>query len=166
MRRSQSGVFRLGLREDRKVGIGVLPEIEEVLVSSLCLCHIPRQSQGTGQLQACQRADGIAKNDPRVIENPPEFGRGLGSAVRGQIRLAPDIDRIQTPEIVNEVRPGHGQIVRTRTFERLQRLIRIALTKRNEGAQHGQLVILRVSVLGKLLVQLTRKLLSVRETVR
>jgi len=69
--------------------------------------------------------------------------------VRGQIRFASDVDRIQTPEVVNKGRSSHGQIVRARNLERLQRLIRIATAKRKQGAQNRQLVILRVGVLGK-----------------
>jgi len=41
----QLGVFRLGLLEDRDVGVGVFPEGEEILVSSLCLALISRQSE-------------------------------------------------------------------------------------------------------------------------
>jgi hypothetical protein len=46
IRRSlQLGVFRLGLLEDRDIGVGVLPEGEEILVGSLCLGLISRQSE-------------------------------------------------------------------------------------------------------------------------
>jgi hypothetical protein len=38
-------VFRLGLFEDRDVGVGVFPEGEEFLVGGLCLSLISRQSE-------------------------------------------------------------------------------------------------------------------------
>ncbi len=46
IRRSlQLGVFRLRLLEDRDVGVGVFPESEEILVGSLCLGLVSRQSE-------------------------------------------------------------------------------------------------------------------------
>src|SRR5205809_695237 len=70
IRRSlQSGVFRLGLLEDRDVGVGVFPESEEILICSLCPGLISRHSERSAELQVRQCADGIADNDSAVIEN-------------------------------------------------------------------------------------------------
>src|SRR5208282_3204692 len=46
IRRSrQLGVFRLGLLEDRDIGVGVFPEIEEILVGGHCLGLISCQRE-------------------------------------------------------------------------------------------------------------------------
>jgi hypothetical protein len=46
VRRSlQPGVFRLGLLEDRDVGVGVLPESQEIPIGGLCFGRLSRQSE-------------------------------------------------------------------------------------------------------------------------
>ncbi len=98
IRRSlQPGVFRLGLLEDRDAGVGVFPEREEILVGSLCLVLISRQSERSAELQVRQCADGIADHDPPVSENFLEFPGGFDALVCGQIGLATHIDRIEGP---------------------------------------------------------------------
>ena len=42
----QPGVLRLGLFEDRQVGIGVLPQREEVLVGGAALARVATQGIG------------------------------------------------------------------------------------------------------------------------
>src|ERR1022692_3793402 len=49
--------------------VGVFPEAEEILVGSLCLGLISRQSERPAQLQARQCAYGIGENDARVVED-------------------------------------------------------------------------------------------------
>jgi hypothetical protein len=46
----QLGVLRLGLLEDREVGVSVFPQGEEVLVGHLCLGPIYGQDEGPLQL--------------------------------------------------------------------------------------------------------------------
>ena len=41
----QLGVFRLGFLEDRDVGVGVFPESKEILIRSLGLGFVSRQSE-------------------------------------------------------------------------------------------------------------------------
>jgi hypothetical protein len=48
----QLGVFRLGLLENRDVGVGVFPKSEEILVGCLCLGLISRQGVRSAQLQS------------------------------------------------------------------------------------------------------------------
>ena len=61
----QLGVFRLGLRQDRDVGVGVFPQGEEILVGSLRLGWISGQRERSAQLQVRQCAYGIRADDPR-----------------------------------------------------------------------------------------------------
>jgi hypothetical protein len=84
----QLGVFRLGLLEDRDVGVGVFPEIEEILVGSLGLGLVPRQNERSAALQVRQRADGIGGDDPAMIENFLKLGGGFRALERGKISQA------------------------------------------------------------------------------
>src|SRR5205823_7573988 len=63
LRLLQFGVFRLGLLKNRDVGVGVLPERQEILVSSLCLGLIAQQSESSAQLQMRQSAHRIGANN-------------------------------------------------------------------------------------------------------
>src|ERR1035438_346943 len=90
----QPGVFRFGLLEDRDVGVSVFPEAEEILVSSLCLDLVARDSERSTELQVRQCADGIADYDPAVIENLLEFRCCRDAFVCSQAGEATHIDRI------------------------------------------------------------------------
>src|ERR1035438_3626433 len=92
------GVFRLGLDEDRDVWVGVFPEREEGLVGGVCLGRIPRQSQGSGQLQARNCAYWIGGNDAAVIENSLELRRGFEVPVRQQKGLTAQVHWIEVSE--------------------------------------------------------------------
>jgi hypothetical protein len=57
----QLGVFCLGLLEDRDIGVAVLPEHEEILIRSLGILirslglgFVSRQSECSAQLQVCR----------------------------------------------------------------------------------------------------------------
>jgi len=84
----QLDVFCLRLPENRNVGVRVVPEREEILVASSCLGGISRQRECSAELQARQRADGIADHNPAVIENLLEFCRRFDSLMCGQMRFA------------------------------------------------------------------------------
>ena len=98
----QLDVFCLRLPENRNVGVRVVPEREEILVASSCLGGISRQRECSAELQARQRADGIADHNPAVIENLLEFCRRFDSPMCGQMRFATHIDRIKGPEDRNK----------------------------------------------------------------
>src|ERR1017187_10316770 len=106
----QPGVFRLGLDEDRDVGVGVFPKGEEILVGSLCPGLISRHGERSAELQVCQWADGIADHDAAMIENLLEFRGGFGALVCGQIGEATDIDRIEGPEETMDAAARRAQL--------------------------------------------------------
>jgi len=118
----QFRVFRLSLLQDGDVGVGVFPEDEEVLVGGAGLGeggawergHLARsllfptggrdarapsyagfQCVRSAQAQVRQRADRLVQDDARVVENFLEFGGCRGTLVRGQVRLAPQVDRVK-----------------------------------------------------------------------
>src|ERR1044071_9632449 len=59
----QSGVFGFGLLKNRDVGVGALPERQEILVGAHCLGLIAQQSAGSAQLQMRQSAHRIGANN-------------------------------------------------------------------------------------------------------
>ena len=61
-----------------------------------------------------QRADGIADNDPAVIENFLEFRSGFGALVRGQIGLPARINRIEGSKETMYAAAGLSQLIGNR----------------------------------------------------
>ena len=122
----QLGVFRLRLREDRDVGVGVFPEREEILVGSLRLDRISRQRERSAQLQVRQCADGIAGNDPAMIENFLEFRSGFGALVCSQIGQAAHIDGIEDSEEPRSAAERRPQIIGHGDFQQFDGLGRVA----------------------------------------
>src|ERR1700730_8920863 len=70
----QPGVLRLRLHQNRNVGVGVFPEREEILVGSLRLDLVCRQSESSAQLQVRQCTDGIRAHDATMIEKLLKLG--------------------------------------------------------------------------------------------
>jgi hypothetical protein len=77
----QLGVFRLGLLEDRDVGVGVFPEAKEILVGSLGLGLISGQDKRSAELQVRQRTDGIGGDDPAMTQNFLKLRSGFRALV-------------------------------------------------------------------------------------
>ena len=135
---TQLRVFRLGLLEDRDVGVGVFPECEEILVGSLCLGLISRQSERSAELQVRQCADGIADHDPAVIENLLEFRGGFGALVCGQIGLATHIDRIEGPEESVNAAARRAQFIGNGDLQQFDSLGRLAMVQCEKCAKRRQ----------------------------
>src|SRR5580658_2754441 len=84
----QLRVLRLGFFQDGDVGVGVLPEQEEVLVLGLCFCHIVRQSVSSSEAQMRKRPDEFVLEKSRMVKNLLELcsrciatlGEQIGSA--------------------------------------------------------------------------------------
>src|SRR5258708_6121778 len=84
----QLGEFSSGLREDRDVGVGVLPQCEEVLEGSPGVCRVARERGATRQTQVRNRIvqspiriePGTTPTGAFVIQDLPELGRGLSAS--------------------------------------------------------------------------------------
>ena len=74
-------VFHPRVLENRDVRIGIIPEGEEILISSFCLNRISRERERPAELQARQRADRIGEDDPAMVEDLLKFGRGFRTSV-------------------------------------------------------------------------------------
>src|ERR1700694_897373 len=79
----QLRVLRLGLLQDRDVGVGVFPEGQEVLVCTLRFRCIACHRVGATELEMGQRAGHEVPYDASVIQQLLELG-GCGSSVVGQ----------------------------------------------------------------------------------
>jgi len=66
-------LFRLGLPEDRDIRVRILPELEEILVSSPCLGLFSEQRKRSAELQVRERAYGITDDDSAAVDNLLEF---------------------------------------------------------------------------------------------
>src|SRR5260370_23078442 len=99
-------VLRLGLLQDRDVGIGVFPQCEEIPVvgerpgagsvgcDSLICASLQRI--GTRQSETRQRGVRTVADDSAAVDEFLELTRGSAALTSGQVRLASPIRRIQT----------------------------------------------------------------------
>src|SRR5271163_2186123 len=78
----QPRVLRLGLLQDRDIGVGVFPERQKILIRDARLGTISGKRVGSGQAQVRQRADDFVGDNAGVIQNFPEFD-GSGGALTG-----------------------------------------------------------------------------------
>src|SRR5271165_4403009 len=103
----QVRVFCLGFFQDGDVGISFLPEGEEVLICSLCLCCVALQSVGATKLQTSESANGSVQYDSAMVENFLKLSRGFFALARGQVGFSANIDRIQgRPAVTAVSRPS------------------------------------------------------------
>jgi hypothetical protein len=91
----QLRVLRIGLFQDRNVGVGVFPEGEEVLIGGFCFGGVALHGIRSTQLEMSQYADGIPDHYSEMIQNFLKFPGGLSALARGQVRLATRIDGIR-----------------------------------------------------------------------
>lgn len=67
--------FQLGVLENRNIGIGIRPELQEFLTGDFRFDPVPGQHQRACKLYVSYCADGIAYHNPWVIDNLVEFRR-------------------------------------------------------------------------------------------
>ena len=87
-------VLSSGLFQDGDFRIGILPELQEIVVGKLGVRPIIGHHVCPRQLKARHRADRIADHDSAMIQNSLELGHRFHSAVRRKIGFASDIARI------------------------------------------------------------------------
>src|SRR5215471_17921411 len=83
----QPGVFRLGLLENRDVGVGILPNGQEILIGTPGLDSVARNNVRSAQLQVRQGAYRIGEHDAAVIEDLLKFRGGLLAKSCCKVRL-------------------------------------------------------------------------------
>ena len=108
----QLRVLRLGLFQDRDVGISVFPEREEIFVSSersdaggvgvSALRSSRLQCVRTSHAQMRQRSRPTVPNDPIVVNDFLELSGRRSGLARFEICLATYVDVIEAGEIADE----------------------------------------------------------------
>ncbi len=93
-------VFRFGLLKDGNVGIGVLPECEEILIRSAALGGVALQRIGTCELEMGQRADGFIQNNATMVEDSLKLSRRFAAPMCGKIGFSSHIYGVQIRPIV------------------------------------------------------------------
>jgi anti-sigma B factor antagonist len=76
----QLGVFSFGLLEDRNIGVGVLPHLEEILVRRLGLGVIARENVSAAKPEMRERADGRISREAGVFDDVFGFVNDAHSA--------------------------------------------------------------------------------------
>ena len=156
-------VLRPGLLEERDIGIGGLPEVQEVIVGHTGLRPIPVKSVGARQSEAGHRAQRKVQNDAAVIDDFLELRRRFLALPRLKVGL---------PAKVHGTHRAHNEG------------LRLAKLVRRSGSQHldgpgaipgiefdgcpdgRQPVSLHDGVLWKVLVKTIGKFLCQRRLVR
>ena len=92
----QLHVLRLGLLQDRDVGVGVFPQGEKVLVGSFRLGSVALQGVGATKAKMCQRTDGFVHHDSTMVEDFLKLGSSFTALMRRQIGFAAHVDGVET----------------------------------------------------------------------
>jgi hypothetical protein len=87
-------MLRLGLLQDGDVGVGVLPEREEVLIFVAGLGGIALQDVGSRESDMGERANGFVADDAGVVEDFWELGGCGGTVLGGEIGLDAQVNGI------------------------------------------------------------------------
>src|SRR5579872_6122757 len=83
----QLGVFRLGLLEDGKIGVSVLPHGKEILIGGAGSGGVMLGGQGAGQTELRQRVINGERREGAAVEKLAELRGCVGSIAAGQVRL-------------------------------------------------------------------------------
>ena len=119
----QFGGFSLGLLHCRKIGIGILPECQEIPVNSGRSRAIPGSGQSSGQLEPRHRSHRIVQHDSGMIQNLLKFSRCLAMAAHPGICKATHVDRIHRSEKCARIKgcAGNSDVIRCRHLRHFER---------------------------------------------
>src|SRR4029077_11163599 len=88
-------ILRLGFFQYVNIGVGILPESEELLVGGFCFCCVTRKSVGARQSQASERTDKIVDHYAAVIDELLELDRSGRPVTCHELRFAAKISRVE-----------------------------------------------------------------------
>lgn len=135
----QPGELGFGLLKDRAVRVGVRPERQKILVGSLRAHRVTRQRECPRKLDARRGTDRIVEDDAGVVEDLLELRRRLSTLVRGQVREATDVDRIEGAERPLKRTRRRAELVRYGAPQLFDRLCRLVLVEREKCANGRQI---------------------------
>jgi hypothetical protein len=101
--------------QDGEIGISVFPKRKEILVGSLCLGLVSRESARSGELQARQCTPGKGPYPPSVINELLKFGRCRIPVVEDEIGFSAQVDWLTQGHLstsITNTSPSSGGITR------------------------------------------------------
>ena len=134
----QLGVFHLGLRDDRDVGVSVFPKGVKIPVGGLRPGQIPGQRERSAQLNVRQCAYGIRAHDATMIENSSRAYGAPGTLVRAFSGLS-DSQLVGGSDWINAERFDIVATAGTNaTPEQIRAMLRTLLADRFKLAVHTE----------------------------
>src|SRR5262249_24155204 len=122
-------------------------------VGRLGLIIVSRSMQRSPQLKVREGADGIAANDPPVIENLLKLRGGFAALLRVQISLAAHVHRIESSKFSNKPAEWHPHLIRDGNFQQLDGPCGLAavhtLVQGKTRAEYRKVTGLDAGILGK-----------------
>src|ERR1700761_6555788 len=158
------GEFSPGFLHDRKIGISILPESEEILVDGGRFRAIAGSRQSSGQLKTCHGSDRIIEHDARMIKNLLKLSRCLAMLAQPGVSQATHVDRIHCSKEGSYVKgcAGNSEVVRSGYLGHLERFRCVALVDRFECPQSRQIAELNRGVLRVALFKVDHDLMRLR----
>ena len=83
----QLRIFSLGLLQDGDVGVGILPEREELVVSGLRLCTVRLQSESPGTTNERESVQRIICHQGAMVDKFLKLRGGFCTVLKKQVRL-------------------------------------------------------------------------------
>src|SRR6266851_4082887 len=117
---SQLRVLGFGCDEDGDVGVGVLPERKEILVSSAGVGRVILQGVGACQAEMRERAQGASPHKPAMIEKLLKLPGSFTPLMQDQAGLPAQINRVKRRTHARP-RVRVRQLIRSCRFEDLKR---------------------------------------------
>src|ERR1700675_4959422 len=91
----QLGVFGLGSDEDGDVGVGVLPQREEILICGAGFRGVTLHGIGAGEAEMSKRPCRTIPQQPAMVEEFLELASRCLALLRAQVSLGADVHGIQ-----------------------------------------------------------------------
>src|ERR1700690_3398333 len=155
----QLRILRFSFRQQRSAGIRALPDREEILVSSLGFGVIARRRVSARQTEMRQPSDRLVSYSPGMVKYLLELACSGAALVCGKIRLTAQING---NERKSEGRIALSQFVRCGRNERGNGLRAIAISQRDSGVSHWQIIELHNRIFWEVFCEVAGQLFGFR----
>jgi hypothetical protein len=146
--------------EKRQIGIRFAPHVEELAIGGIGSSVISREGICATELEMRQCADRIARDNETMADDPLELRRGLRTTVLHQVRLAPEVNRVQRSEQRRHRAARHPQFVRSCHLQDLHGALRVLAGDRQLRPEHRKCAELNRRVLRVARFQLSHESLG------
>src|SRR5580704_19337245 len=134
----------------KRAGVGVFPEVEEVLVGETGGDLVASGGVGSSQLQVHQGAEGVVGEDAAVVDELLEFDRGGVAVAFLEADQAAQVGGIERASLK---RRRGAEFVAGRDAEMVESFVNVVRGDGHGGVNSGQPVELQESALGKFAVE-------------